>query len=301
MYTLALTVLHLILTSVSIFFTCANMTVTCCAGIRFFEAMHSGSWHNHYPGDSRIVLDLAGLVSMYDTALVPTLIPVRAGLERYDHRVLGISSEDISRVMRKLTEICSRPDPVGSGIDWMALIHVIVDRYADRLELMQYLLNFTPSDSQELLQRAKLAQAQLRIMLMPYLLHSTVVPNASTSGVNSLQWAYPMFRRCSTTHTSEMIAQVPLMTSSEHLLLNAVQETTKEICRITTKMWATGVLSGLDTLVQVEHNRELDTTRLIDGWRDDIQKLMSWLDWSVWIKCQPVCGAEVGAKNVFLT
>lgn len=64
MYTLALTVLHLILTSVSVFFTCANMTVTCCAGIRFFEATHSGSCHNDYPGDSRIVLDLAGLVSM---------------------------------------------------------------------------------------------------------------------------------------------------------------------------------------------------------------------------------------------
>jgi hypothetical protein len=121
--------------------------------------MHAGSWHNHYPGDSRIVLDLTGFISLYDIELAPSLIPVRADLERWDHRVLGISSEDISRVMRRLTEVVSRPSPMGSGIDWKTLINVIVDRYADRLELMQYLLNYTSSDSQEFLQRTKLAQA----------------------------------------------------------------------------------------------------------------------------------------------
>ncbi|KAG0698834.1 hypothetical protein DFH29DRAFT_877699 [Suillus ampliporus] len=260
--------------------------------IRGFEVMHAGSWRNRYPGDSRIVLDLTGLISLYDTALAPSLVPVRAGLERCDHRVLGLSSEDISRLMRKLTEVVSRPDPVGSGIDWKTLIHVIVDRYADRLELMQHLLNFTSSDSQELLQRAKLAQAQLRIMLTPYLLHSIAVPSAGTSGVNASRWASPMFRHCATTHTSQMINQRPSMTSSEHLLLKAVEDTTREICRVTTKMWADGVMSGLDTLFQVEMNEEGEVTRLMGEWRQDMQKLMSWLDWSVWIKCRPACGPE---------
>ncbi|KAG0696715.1 hypothetical protein DFH29DRAFT_185228 [Suillus ampliporus] len=260
--------------------------------IRSFEVMHAGSWRNRYPGDSRIVLDLTGLISLYDTALAPSLVPVRAGLERCDHRVLGLSSEDISRLMRKLTEVVSRPDPVGSGIDWKTLIHVIVDRYADRLELMQHLLNFTSSDSQELLQRAKLAQAQLRIMLTPYLLHSIAVPSAGTSGVNASRWASPVFMHCATTHTSQMINQRPSMTSSECLLLKAVEDTTREICRVTTKMWADGVMSGLDTLFQVEMNGEGEVTRLMGEWRQDMQKLMSWLDWSVWIKCRPACGPE---------
>ncbi|KAG0696714.1 hypothetical protein DFH29DRAFT_879174 [Suillus ampliporus] len=259
---------------------------------RGFEAMHAGSWRNRYPGDSRIVLDLTGLISLYDTALAPSLVPVRAGLERCDHRVHGLSSEDISRLMRKLTEVVSRPDPVGSGINWKTLIHVIVDRYADRLELMQHLLNFTSSDSQELLQRGKLAQAQLRIMLTPYLLHSIAVPSAGTSGVNASRWASPVFRHCATTHTSQMINQKPSMTSSEHLLLKAVEDTTREICRVTTKMWADGVMSGLDTLFQVEMNEEGEVTRLMGEWRQDMQKLMSWLDWSVWIKCRPACGPE---------
>ncbi|KAG2060807.1 hypothetical protein BDR06DRAFT_385928 [Suillus hirtellus] len=258
---------------------------------RLVEAMHSGSWHNRYPGESRIVLDLAGLVSLYDIALAPSLVPVRAGLKRQDHRVFGISPEDISQLMRKLTEVISRPDP-GSGIDWKALTHVIVDRYADRLELVRHLLNFTPSDPQELLQRAKLVQTQLRVMLAPYLLDATVVPSADTPGLHRLQWASPMFRLCATTHTTAMTYQVSLMTPSERLLLKATEDTTREICRVTTNMWAVGVMSGFDTLFPIELGGEPDVVQIMNDWRQDTQKLMSWLDWSIWIKCRPACGPE---------
>ncbi|KAG1779206.1 hypothetical protein EV702DRAFT_1091068 [Suillus placidus] len=259
--------------------------------VRVFEVMHSGSWHNRYPGDSRIVLDLTGLISLYDIALAPSLVPVRAGLERCDHRVLGISSEDISQVKRKLAEVIGRPDP-GSGIDWKTLTHVIVDRYANRLELLQHLLNFTSSDSQELLQRAKLVQTQLRVMLTPYILDATVVPSADTLAPHPSQWASPIFRLCATTHTSVIINQIPFMTPSEHLLLEAVEKTTREVCRVTTKMWAVGVMSGLDTLFLIELNGEPDVAQIMDDWKQDIQQLMSWLDWSIWIKCRPACGPE---------
>ncbi|KAG1905312.1 uncharacterized protein F5891DRAFT_1183250 [Suillus fuscotomentosus] len=251
---------------------------------RMVEAMHSGSWHNRYPGESRIVLDLAGLVSLYDIALAPSLVPVRAGLERRDHRVFGISPEDISQLMRKLTEVISRPDP-GSGIDWKALTHVIVDRYADRLELVRHLLNFTPSDPQELLQRAKLVQTQLRVMLAPYLLDATVVPSADTPGLHPLQWASPVFRLCATTHTTSDDI-------SKRLLLKSIEDTMREICRVTTNIWAVGVMSGFDTLFPIELDGEPDVAQIMNDWRQDTQKLMSWLDWSIWIKCRPACGPE---------
>ncbi|KAG1821195.1 uncharacterized protein BJ212DRAFT_1338202 [Suillus subaureus] len=251
-----------------------------------------GLWHNRYPGDSRIVLDLTGLISLYDTALAPSLISARAGFGRLDHRVFGISSDDISRVMRKLIKVVTRPHPVGSGIDWKTLLHVIVDRYADRLELTRYLLNVTLSDPQELLERAKLVQFQLRVMLTPYLLHSTAIPNTGTLGIYLSQWASPIFSLCVTTHTSQITNLKPLMTSSELLLLKAVEDTTREICRITIKMWAVGVMSGFDTLFPIELNGELDVTQIMNDWRQDIGKLMSWLDWSVWIKCRPACGPE---------
>ncbi|KAG1832302.1 hypothetical protein DFJ58DRAFT_823287 [Suillus subalutaceus] len=46
---------------------------------------------------------------------------------------------------------------------------------------------------------------------------------------------------------------------SEHLLLQAVRETTREICRVVTKMWASGLIVGT---------------------------------WSVWVKCRPACGIK---------
>jgi hypothetical protein len=169
-------------------------------------------------------------------------------------------------VKRKLTEVISRPDP-GSGIDWKTLTHVIVDRYADRLELMQHLLNFTSSDSQELLQRAKLTQTQLRVMLTPCLLDAIVVPGAGSSGVDDLQWASPMFTLCAPTHTAVIIKQIPFMTPSERLLLKAVEETTREICRVTTKLWAVGVMNGLDTLFPIELDGEPDVAQMMNDWR----------------------------------
>ncbi|KIK32318.1 hypothetical protein CY34DRAFT_161804, partial [Suillus luteus UH-Slu-Lm8-n1] len=115
-----------------------------------FEVMHSASWRESYPGETQIILDFSGLVSFYDTALVPSLVPRRVGLERWDHRVGGISSEDIERVQDRLADALVRLSLTTSGIDWKTVLRVMVDRYASRLETMQYLLNSTLDDSQPL-------------------------------------------------------------------------------------------------------------------------------------------------------
>jgi hypothetical protein len=94
-----------------------------------------------------------------------------------------------------------------------------------------------------------------------------------------------------------MTNQIPLMTSSERLLLTAIEDTTKEICRVTTNMWANGVMSGLDSLFHVERDVEREVIQLMSDWRQDVKKLMSWLDWSVWVKCRPACGTEVRATQ----
>ncbi|OJA13599.1 hypothetical protein AZE42_02739 [Rhizopogon vesiculosus] len=40
-----------------------------------FEMMHSASWRENYPGETRIILDYSGLISFYDNDLVPSLVP----------------------------------------------------------------------------------------------------------------------------------------------------------------------------------------------------------------------------------
>ncbi|KAJ7653261.1 hypothetical protein DFH06DRAFT_530101 [Mycena polygramma] len=257
------------------------------AATSLFEVINSGSWHNRYPGDRRIKLDLTRLVSFYDTSLVPSLVAKRFNVERWDHRLLGITPEDIAAVMARLTEAYTAPLPPGSGVDWDTLFKVVVDRYGDRLEMVQYVLNATSDDA---LVVAKNAMKQFRVMLRPYTLHG-VVPGSGTEDA----WAAPVYRFCATSHTEYIRRSAYLsakLTPSEKLLLNAVEETNREICRVVVGLWAEGAAAGLDDELAVEDPSEHDGTALVRKWKTAVDNLMAWLDWSVWIKCRPECSFE---------
>ncbi|KAF8833174.1 hypothetical protein BDN67DRAFT_986195 [Paxillus ammoniavirescens] len=252
------------------------------------DVAYAGSWHNHFPGEIRVQLDLAGLVSFYDIQLVPSLVPIRMGQERWDHRVQNTSSEDILAVKARLVEALTRPKGISTGIDWMTLVRVIVDRYAGRLELIQYLLTTPATDYETVLDLARKTQVQLRVMLTPYILHSTV-PSTEIE----LDWAVPIFKLCATTHTSSIQFNSPSMTPSEQLILQAIRETTREICRVVTKMWASGVHVGIDERLNPKELPNVgEVTNLMSTWRSDVNRLMGWLDWNVWVKCKPACGPE---------
>ena len=34
-------------------------------------------------------------------------------------------------------------------------------------------------------------------------------------------------------------------------------------------------------------------SELVNGWKHQVESLMLWLDWSIWIRCDPGCGPEV--------
>ncbi|KAG1876386.1 hypothetical protein F4604DRAFT_1761294 [Suillus subluteus] len=78
---------------------------------------------------------------------------------------------------------------------------------------------------------------------------------------------------------------------SEHLLLQAVRETTREICRVAMKMWASGLIVGVDPFYPPGQCPQADRIHTLMGeWKEDVTLLISWLDWRVWVKCQPACG-----------
>ncbi|KAG1890922.1 hypothetical protein F4604DRAFT_1949264 [Suillus subluteus] len=257
-----------------------------------FEIMHSASWREMYPGETRIMLDFSGLVSFYDTALVPSLVPRCVGLERWDQRVEGISSEDIGRVQDRLAQALARPPVTTSGIDWKTVLRVVVDRYSSRLEMMQYLVNMT-LDDRSMFGHAQQVQRRLRTVLLPYTVFAALPPNTPVTANATNSWAAPVFRECATSHMASIVAHGTTLMPSEHLLLQAVRETTREICRVVTKMWASGMMTGVDPLYPPEQRPEVDHIRTLMGeWKEDVSQLMSWLDWSVWVKCRPACGFE---------
>ncbi|KAI5988720.1 hypothetical protein EDD15DRAFT_2172097 [Pisolithus albus] len=264
-----------------------------------FEVMYAGSWHNRYPGESRIRLDLSGLISFYDTELAPSLVPARFGKERWDHRLLNISEVDLARARARLEEFLSGPaDRSSSGIDWLTLIRVVVDRYSERLEFVRYLLNSTSpdaADSDSTIDVAVKTQVQLRNMLAPYILFDVIPPSTvfktEERESDELDWVRPVFRLCATTHTGMLEGST--MTSAEKLLLDAVQGTTREICRVVTKMWGLGVLAGVDQSMGTDRKPDAGTIQnMTKTWKKDIDELMAWLDWNAWVKCRPACGPE---------
>ena len=257
-----------------------------------YEVMETGSWHNRFPGETRIQLDLAGLISFYDTQLVPSLVAVRAGQERWDHRAQSISSEDLLAIKSRLEAALVRPSGPSSGIDWKTLVHVIVDRFAGRLELTRHLLNSSVTGPSEILDLASKAQTEIRVMLTPYLLASATPTDPSDK--TDLDWTIPIYKLCATIHTDSMESELDSMTDSEKLLLRAIRGTSREICRVVTKMWAAGVYAGIDPLLNTKESPDIaEVARVCNTWAKDLNRLMEWLDWSVWVKCNPDCGPEV--------
>ncbi|KAH7910571.1 hypothetical protein BJ138DRAFT_1008581 [Hygrophoropsis aurantiaca] len=263
---------------------------------RTFEMMNAGHWHDRFPGEGRVQLDLSRLISFYDPELVPSLVAQRFGKERWDHRLLGTDATDIAAVQNRLAEVLEY-EHVKNSVDWRALIRVIVDRYAERLELMQHFLHpstaTTETESvQDTFERAEKVQLQLRIMLTPYILHSSFPSQEFASSMTKYAWASPVFQECATMHTAAIASDLmSTLTPSERLILKSIQATSREICRVAVRMWAEGVESGLDQYLPAATQpfKVKEVTRI---WKEDLTELMNWLDWNIWVKCRPACGFE---------
>ena len=267
-----------------------------------FRTIEAGSWHNHYPGETRIHLNYAGVVSFYDTALFPSLIPLRHNNERWDHRLEGISSEDVKTFLKTLGSVLEGAwDRPASGIDWKTFLRVVVDRYVVRLQKLNRLLNSTVLDPEVVDPTLALKKAHnhLVAMLSPYRLFHASPPE--THSTPKLSWAIPVFEECSTSHTRYIESNPSLsqrLTHSEYLLLNSTKSVSKEICRVIVRMWAEGMEHshsiGKEGFPSSESAQEL-----ITRWKGLTEELIAWLDWSEWVTCQPACGADVSA-HIFL-
>lgn len=277
--------------------------------IRNFELMLSSSQYNQYPGDTRIQLDLTRLVSFYDPDLAPSLLQARSTLEgRWLYDLAKIEPQDIDTLHRKLREaLLDSSERVTSGVDWQTLLQVVIKRFGSRLEALRYVLGVSAGDESSTIldeqDRVLKAFVQINVILTPYIPYGVKPTLESKGGDNdsprTLAWASSVYELCSTSHTSYIASSRDVygtMTSSEKLLLGAVQDTTNEICRVLVKMWATGVEAGLDEKYwvrrTVEHPHLERFGVLAKQWHVELEELVGWLDWHIWVKCSPACGNE---------
>jgi hypothetical protein len=250
-----------------------------------FEAHVAGGWHDLAPGETRVQLDYTGLVTFYDPML-SSLVEARHGKERLHHRLEGISAADTARVLAELQSVLTRKQgSSGSNVDWRSIARVVVERYADRLEYLRFLLsrNATFTDAAE---QAFTVRTQLLVMLGPYM--TTVdIPQRLPASVNT-SWLAPVVRRCATTQTSRI--PLGMLTPQEVRIHAAVESTLHEICRRLALLWV--------DFFDVEDQDEAKAAEAIEAGHGHIDELMNWLDWSLWVRCEPACGLGVRHKGL---
>jgi len=155
------------------------------------------------------------------------------------HRLEGISAADAARVHAELQSVITRKQgSSGSGVDWGSIARVVVERYADRLEYLRFLLspNATFADAAA---QAFAARAQLLIMLGPYMTTVDVPqrpPAVSAPASANASWLAPVVRRCAKTQTSRI--PLGMLTPQEVRIHAAVESTLREICRRLALSWA---------------------------------------------------------------
>jgi hypothetical protein len=249
--------------------------------VAFFQAHVAGSWHDRAPGETRVHLDHTGLLTFYDPTL-SSLVAAREETDRIHHRLEGISSTDAERVLSELRSVLMRKRDVGSGVDWGSIVRVVTERYADRLEDIRFFLSPNAAATfKDVAEQATAVRGQLLVMLAPYITIDDVpqqLPASANAG-----WAAPVVHRCSTTQTSGI--PVGLLTPQEVRIHAAVEGTLREICRRLMLVW----LEFFD----VEEEGEAKAAEAIEVGRRHVEELMGWLDWSIWLRCEPACGYGV--------
>lgn len=238
---------------------------------------HAGSWHNTFPGDLRVHVDPASMLTFFDPAFT-SLIPSRRALPREQYRLHNLSNIDVAQARKDIAEMFSRPAGERSGVDWLALAQTVQDRFAERLPYLRYMLHLP---TQNVSAHAAAVRQQFIVSLIPYM------PRA---GVGEPAWFAETAQGCRASYT----AHLPIwrFTKQEHVLHNAVDEVLHEVCRVLTSAWSEAF--GVE-------DKSIDAAaELLTKWKDEVDALVGWLDWPVWMRCENSCAINVSLPYVAL-
>ncbi|KAJ6482484.1 hypothetical protein C8R45DRAFT_830765 [Mycena sanguinolenta] len=248
------------------------------------EVVVTGQWHYRAPGETRVRVQYDKFVSFYDSA-VTSLVESRRGKPREEHNLKPLSKVDAQMKLVELEAALAQPWDTGSGVDWASIVHVVVERYGERLEVLAHTLAGDASNSSLTASYdiAFKARQQVLIMLTPHLTTS------DTPGADKA-WLTPVVERCASTHTRGL--PINLLTKQEVLIRGAVEDVMQQICRRLARVFQ------LTYDIEVMPDEQLDAPNVVDAIRVEVADLMTWLDWTqVWVNCKPACSTEVGVHS----
>ncbi|KAF8609963.1 hypothetical protein BDV93DRAFT_517182 [Ceratobasidium sp. AG-I] len=259
-----------------------------------FEAVRAGMWHNGPPGEARIRLDYSGIVSAYDETYT-SLVESRHGVPRSRHRLGDISDQDKERLRAEAQEVLS-PGRPAIRVNWPSLFQAVVDRHAERFEDLRYILRQSDADP---VKTVAAARHRVLVMLTPYMVLPQIRPRqlrpsneeagssvgqSVLAGTNSQSgpdsdWMTRIYNACAGYATAGILKRGEL-TMQEERLARSLEGVQKAICSSLTGIWETAFDS---------EDQPVFAKRMVADWRTEVEQLMEWLDWHMWIKCDPPC------------
>ncbi|KAF6746138.1 hypothetical protein DFP72DRAFT_923214 [Ephemerocybe angulata] len=196
--------------------------------------------------EARVHLDWMRLLSFYDTSLFHSLVAGRARAEAKASTRYA-TDDRLTSVLHawQRTHRAGSPGP--------ALYASLLDRYAERLQLLYTLLHRpSPSSTEEMLKTLRNAHAYT----------------------------------CSAHTTPSHPALEKTYTPSERLISQALNATGHEICRTLVLLWSIGIEAGLASPPSNETPSDADLTILHEAYKTTLTALLTHLDWSLpWFKC----------------
>ena len=137
---------------------------------------------------------------------------------------------DLDSIRSTINLAYSDWDTAGSGVDWGGMVRGIQDRYAQRLELINDLLQ----DGDGVVEVATRVRDQILTLLTPYVSFGAYEGNVR----GRRDFMGPIARRCSTTLTEWIGSRLDAsMTSSERLIKASIDDVQHEICRVISEIW----------------------------------------------------------------
>ena len=151
-----------------------------------------------------------------------------------------------------------------------------------RLEYLRFLLSpNATSVFADAAEQVAAVRAQLLLMLVPYITTVDVPPQLPASA--NASWAAPVVHRCTTTLTLHI--PLGMLMPQEVQIHAAVEGTVREICRRLMLAWF--------EFFDVEGESEAKAAEAIEVGSRHVNELMTWLEWLLWLRCDPACGFGV--------
>ncbi|KAJ7074232.1 hypothetical protein C8F01DRAFT_1010492 [Mycena amicta] len=247
--------------------------------------------HRSFSPQHHLTLFPSGMISFYHPRLT-SLREDRADRPMHSHRLINISSADAMSVVQEMDDVIARfrAGDRGSGMDWGGTALGIVEYWGDRISHMHALLLNASNANANATALLPAIRTLAYTLVNPYM-QPGVTPNASGwelfFGISHVISAFGLdanvtaLERC-TRQTTGFLSQLESLTSQEIFLQDSVETVLGRLCN------DFGIIFAQSSdLVQGTSKAALGS--MIDQWRRQIEKLMEWLDWSVWLRCQDVC------------